>query len=693
MNNKNDDNNDNNLFDEIDDEEEIKEDIVIEKDEDEEINENKQKENILNTYDKFLIESVALDRKENKNEYHYILKNQMANIINDIKRKENEEQKNKNNIKKQIFQNMENIFFNKKDDNDNYNNNNIKKEENNNVNKNNRDIDININNKKNININQYTLNPNQQQYQTNEEQIFNYNNNNNNIYMDNLRDLDESNNNDDVTEKVINSEDNINKNEITTDNNNINLEEKNKSINLNVKKDRGYLNNQNEEAESKEYNINIDDFLKENTKNDEDIVNNATNMNINDNFENNIYDINQNINIEKKNKIENKNIKYTVLGNPELKQKINENFDYFSQKNKNTSSINQQLTAKFNALASRENHYKINNEESNENYKNYDKKSEMIYIDDCQNEEERIAKQKKFEELKQKKLKELEQKISHKRAKSKPKSINNNNNLDIISNQQNNKKINDAKNNQMPNLSNNCNKNQIILRPKTSKTKRMTYVNNHTKNSHIAISALNKDDSTITSNISNNKNSINTTKSKKPTRPFSTKSNNFPRINTKQTNTTLMSNNTSHYSTISRIPIKIEREESKIANKKVKNVHYSKMSNKKIIKKAINEVCLAGNNNKEYRDKINEIIDKCEFENYIILFRGNYGRFDIKAIYTYDIQNKNIEILTCMGNAPNFIDSSMVATFYKYNVSANQFKELRGTKEFSCIVDGVCLRK
>ena len=44
---------------------------------------------------------------------------------------------------------------------------------------------------------------------------------------------------------------------------------------------------------------------------------------------------------------------------------------------------------------------------------------------------------------------------------------------------------------------------------------------------------------------------------------------------------------------------------------------------------------------------------------------------------------KNIEILTCIGNAPNFIDSSMVATFYKYNISANQFKELRGTKEFS----------
>ena len=63
----------------------------------------------------------------------------------------------------------------------------------------------------------------------------------------------------------------------------------------------------------------------------------------------------------------------------------------------------------------------------------------------------------------------------------------------------------------------------------------MTYVNNHTKNSHIAISALNKDDSSITQNL-DNKNSINTIKTKKPSRPFSTKSNNFPKIKTKHNN-------------------------------------------------------------------------------------------------------------------------------------------------------------
>ena len=646
----------NNLFDEVDDdEEEIKEDIVIENDDVPENDNNKQNEQIQNTYDKFLIDSVAINGFENKNEYHYMLKNQMANIIDDIKKKKNEEQINKNNIKKMIFQNMENIFFNKNS-------------EDNKVNNEYNFIKIAQKTEKNININQYTLNP--QQIQKENDKIENFNNYNSNDYLENLRDLDESN---DKTEKI-NSQENI---DIS---NNVEIgenEEKDKSININNKKNRGYLNNQNEEVDSKEYNINIDDFLKENNSNEEDIVNNDTNLNI-DNSKNYINNQNENFHLEKKNQEQNKIIKYAVKGNPELKKKINENYDYFSQKNKNSININQQLTAKFNALASREKHYKNNNNDSNENFKNYDKKSEMIYIDDCKNEEERKAKQKKFEELKQKKLKELEQKIKHKRAKSKPKVINNINNEenDIIKNN------NNISNNRQP----------IILRPKTSKTKPITYVNDHTKNSHVAISAINKEDSNFNPSYENDKKSVNM-KSKKMSRPFSTKSNNFPKINTKHNNTTLMSNNTSHYSTISRVPIKIEREESKIANKKVKNVHYSKMSNKKIIKKAINEVCLAGNTNKEYRDKINEIIDKCEFENYIILFRGNYGRFDIKAIYTYDIQNKNIEILTCMGNAPNFIDSSMVATFYKYNVSSNQFKELRGTKEFSCIVDGVCLRK
>jgi hypothetical protein len=77
-----------------------------------------------------------------------------------------------------------------------------------------------------------------------------------------------------------------------------------------------------------------------------------------------------------------------------------------------------------------------------------------------------------------------------------------------------------------------------------------------------------------------------------------------------------------------RIPIKITREEAQIANKKIKTpVNYTKHSNKKLIKSAISTVCLAGEPNRSCREKILDIVEKCPCENFIILFKGNFGRF------------------------------------------------------------------
>ena len=73
--------------------------------------------------------------------------------------------------------------------------------------------------------------------------------------------------------------------------------------------------------------------------------------------------------------------------------------------------------------------------------------------------------------------------------------------------------------------------------------------------------------------------------------------------------------------------IKVTREEAIKANKKLKNINYNKLSNKKTIKSAINTVCLAGEPNRSCREKILEIIEKCICENYVILFKANYGRF------------------------------------------------------------------
>jgi hypothetical protein len=76
--------------------------------------------------------------------------------------------------------------------------------------------------------------------------------------------------------------------------------------------------------------------------------------------------------------------------------------------------------------------------------------------------------------------------------------------------------------------------------------------------------------------------------------------------------------------------IKIRNEEATKANKKLKNINYNKLSNKKTIKSAINTICLAGEPNRTCREKILEIIEKCVCENYIILFKANYGRFVIR---------------------------------------------------------------
>jgi hypothetical protein len=73
--------------------------------------------------------------------------------------------------------------------------------------------------------------------------------------------------------------------------------------------------------------------------------------------------------------------------------------------------------------------------------------------------------------------------------------------------------------------------------------------------------------------------------------------------------------------------IVIKNEEATKANKKLKNINYNKLSNKKTLKSAIKTICLAGEPNRSCREKILEIMDKCVCENYIILFKANYGRF------------------------------------------------------------------
>ena len=79
-------------------EEEIKEDI-------DNINEDKE-DNTKITYDKFLLESINFEGKKKRNDTQNLLKENIKNIVSEIKEKKNEIQKQKNWIKKELTSNL-----------------------------------------------------------------------------------------------------------------------------------------------------------------------------------------------------------------------------------------------------------------------------------------------------------------------------------------------------------------------------------------------------------------------------------------------------------------------------------------------------------------------------------------------------------------------------------------------------------
>ena len=62
---------------------------------------------------------------------------------------------------------------------------------------------------------------------------------------------------------------------------------------------------------------------------------------------------------------------------------------------------------------------------------------------------------------------------------------------------------------------------------------------------------------------------------------------------------------------------------------------FAKNSNKKLLKNAL-LVCLAGESNKQEREQVLQLLDETDFPYYIIMFRGNLGRSDYRALYAHD---------------------------------------------------------
>ncbi|CDW86206.1 UNKNOWN [Stylonychia lemnae] len=119
--------------------------------------------------------------------------------------------------------------------------------------------------------------------------------------------------------------------------------------------------------------------------------------------------------------------------------------------------------------------------------------------------------------------------------------------------------------------------------------------------------------------------------------------------------------------------------------------NFAKNSNKKIIRNAI-QVILAGDTNKLIRDEVLKVIDDTDYPYYIVLFKGNIGRQDFKALYQHDGIGLIEKIMGSAG-CPDIIEDKMVEKFFRYDSGNKIFKELAGIKSISLTTDAVALHK
>ncbi len=127
-------------------------------------------------------------------------------------------------------------------------------------------------------------------------------------------------------------------------------------------------------------------------------------------------------------------------------------------------------------------------------------------------------------------------------------------------------------------------------------------------------------------------------------------------------------------------------------HKNLPKLVYSKPSNRKLVKNAIMQVCLAGEAYKLQREEVLKLIDdSSEVCNFIIVFRGELGRQDLKALYEYDSTTEAVRKLYGPGMWPDALEPSVVHSYYRYDSGAKEFRQLQ-CHGFSIATDAVVLK-
>ena len=127
-------------------------------------------------------------------------------------------------------------------------------------------------------------------------------------------------------------------------------------------------------------------------------------------------------------------------------------------------------------------------------------------------------------------------------------------------------------------------------------------------------------------------------------------------------------------------------------HKNLPNLVYNKPSNRKIVKNAISQVCIAGDANRTHREEILCIIENNKEINYFIIVFSEPGRRDCRGLYTHDPNTGEINKIYGPGYLPEVLDSAMVASYFRYDSGAKEFKLLQ-CKDFITATDAVALKK
>ena len=127
-------------------------------------------------------------------------------------------------------------------------------------------------------------------------------------------------------------------------------------------------------------------------------------------------------------------------------------------------------------------------------------------------------------------------------------------------------------------------------------------------------------------------------------------------------------------------------------HKNLPNLVYSKPSNKKIVKNAISQVCLAGEPNRAHREEVLSLIERLADVNYFIIVFSDSIRRDVRGLYSHDPNTGEVNKVHGPAYLPDLLDASCVTSFFRYDSGAREFKLLQ-CRDFIVATDAVCLKK